>query len=117
MTNPRVSQKFLALVSVMPVLADFMEDLKDTNIFDHSVWQKCNMAVKAIRQADKKLFDRIGFTDMTDEEFENHKRSMSDQQAAMSIAFRQFVTNEYIEHSDAEDNSEEQEAEESNSEG
>lgn len=49
--DEQTTQKLLTLVGVLPVLADYMEDLNGT-IFTKQVKNKCNMLLAEIRRID-----------------------------------------------------------------
>jgi hypothetical protein len=49
--TPEQLEKLLTLVGVLPVLADYMEDLNGT-IFTKQVKNKCNMLLAEIRRID-----------------------------------------------------------------
>lgn len=85
MKNPTTAQKYLALATVLPTIADFIEDLKDTNVFKHSMAQKANLLLNEIRRADNKFFEGIDQED---------KKRLADQQQNAGNAFRQWVAKE-----------------------
>lgn len=95
MKQPTIAQKYLALSIVLPTIADFIEDLRDTNVFKHSLAQKANLLMNEIRRADSKFYERGSFSDeLTDEEFEARIKAIANQQSESSNAFRQWVANE-----------------------
>jgi hypothetical protein len=69
-------EKLLTLVGVLPVLADFMEDL-NSSVFTQSLKNKCNLLIKEIRQKDELL---MRGTDLT----------IIEQQHNIGLAFRQW---------------------------
>ena len=69
-------EKLLTLVGVLPVLADFMEDL-NSSVFTQSLKNKCNLLIKEIRQKDELL---MRGTDL----------SIIEQQHNIGLAFRQW---------------------------
>jgi len=87
MSNPTTAQKYLALATVLPTIADFIEDLKDTNVFRHSMAQKANLLLNEIRRADNKFFEGLEIEE---------KKSLADQQHNAGLAFRQWVANEMV---------------------
>lgn len=95
MKQPTIAQKYLALSVVLPTIADFIEDLKDTNVFRHSIAQKANLLMNEIRRADSKFYERGSFhEEMTDEEYEQRIKAIATQQSEGGNAFRQWVANE-----------------------
>jgi len=68
--------KLLALVGVLPVLADFMEDL-NSSVFTKQVKNKCNLLLTEIRRIDTQLMQG---TDL----------SIIEQQHNIGLAFRQW---------------------------
>ena len=68
--------KLLALVGVLPVLADFMEDL-NSSVFTKQVKNKCNLLLTEIRKIDTQLMQG---TDL----------SIIEQQHNIGLAFRQW---------------------------
>ena len=116
MNNPTTSQKYLALAVILPVLADFIEDLRDTNIFKHKLKMKANLLIEEIRIADSKFYERRAFSDLTDEEYVDRITQIANQQSIGGIAFRQWVAQEFFDpyeqssvHSNDSNQSEEQE--------
>lgn len=95
MTNPTTSQKYLALAICLPVLADFIEDLRDTNVFVRILANKSNMLMEEIRKADDKFYDKRRFPDATEDEIREMILGIADQQNMGGIAFRQWVTNKF----------------------
>lgn len=115
MKNPTIAQKYLALATILPVLADFMEDLRDTNVFKQRLKQRANHLIDEIRLADNKFYDRKSF-DMPDEEYNKRVSQMANQQSLAGIAFIQWVSSEYIDpyeqgtiHSDSDTDAEKEE--------
>ena len=95
MKNPTIAQKYLALATVLPVLADFIEDLRDTNVFKQRLKQRANLLLEDIRTADSKFYERSAF-DVPDEEYGERVKQMSNQQSLAGIAFIQWVSSEFI---------------------
>jgi hypothetical protein len=85
MKTPTTAQKYLALATVLPTIADFIEDLKDTNVFKHSLAQKANLLLNEIRRADNKFFEGLD---------EETKKRLADQQHNAGMSFRQWVAEE-----------------------
>lgn len=76
----KASTKILAIVGILPVIGDFIEDMNDEKIFTKSIKQKANMLLDEIRRSDKRLLDDAG------EEIWN-------QQMDIQMAFRQWLQN------------------------
>ena len=74
------STKILAIVGILPVLGDFIEDMNDEKIFTKSIKQKANMLLDEIRKSDKKLLDDAG-------------AEIWNQQMDIQMAFRQWLQN------------------------
>ena len=124
MKKPTTSQKYLALAIILPVLADFIEDLRDTNVFKHSLKMKANLLLSEIRIADSKFYERRAFGDISDEEYMQRITAIADQQVIGGISFRQWVASEFIDpyeegsvYSNDSNNDEKQEGGEENKEG
>lgn len=81
MTKPTTVQKFLALCSLLPKLADYIEELNDVNMFKQNIRREANMLVKSIRATDNRFFWRDGFeAELTEEEFQQRIAGVGDQQ-------------------------------------
>jgi len=74
------STKILAIVGILPVLGDFIEDMNDEKIFTKSIKQKANMLLDEIRKSDKKFLDDAGI-------------EIWNQQMDIQMAFRQWLQN------------------------
>ena len=74
-------QKLVALCSVLPVLADFIEDLGDNNVFRQGLKNKANMLMKEIEKVDRAVL-RID---------EANREEIFNQQMDLQLAFRQWV--------------------------
>lgn len=72
------STKLLAIVGILPVIGDFIEDMNDEKIFTKSIKQKANMLLDEIRRSDQRLIGDAG------EEIWN-------QQMDIQMAFRQWL--------------------------
>lgn len=123
MKQPTIAQKYLALSIVLPTIADFIEDLKDTNVFRHSIAQKANMLMNEIRRADSKFYERGSFN-VTDEEYEARIKAIANQQSEGGNAFRMWISQEIFDpyatstvHSDSENKSKKKERPKDNSKG
>jgi hypothetical protein len=124
MKKPSTAQKYLALAIILPVLADFIEDLRDTNVFKHKLKMKANLLIQEIRIADSKFYERRAFGDISEEDYMQRITAIADQQVIGGIAFRQWVASEFMDpyeegsvHSNDSDNDEKQEGGEENKEG
>jgi hypothetical protein len=95
MTNPTTSQKYLALAICLPVLADFIEDLRDENVFVRMLAKKSNMLIEEIRKADDKFYDKRRFPDATEDEIREMMLGIADQQNMGGRAFRQWIGNKF----------------------
>jgi hypothetical protein len=123
MKQPTIAQKYLALATILPVLADFIEDLRDTNVFRQRLKQRANHLIDDIRTADNKFFERKAF-DMSDEEYKKKIIEMANQQSLAGIAFIQWVVSEFVDpyeqstvHSDNSIEAEEEERPQGDKEG
>ena len=76
----KASTKLIAIVGILPVLGDFIEDMNDEKIFTKSIKQKANMLLDEIRRSDKKLLDDAG-------------AEIWNQQMDIQMAFRQWLQN------------------------
>jgi hypothetical protein len=123
MTNPTTSQKYLALAICLPVLADFIEDLRDTNVFVRMLAKKSNMLMEEIRKADEKFYDKRRFNDATEEEIRELVLGIANQQEIGGREFRKWVTNKFKDydeepvHSDGEDQDKKEEGDVDSNEG
>jgi hypothetical protein len=122
MTNPTTSQKYLALAICLPVLADFIEDLRDENVFRQILAKKSNMLIEEIRKADEKFYDKTRFN-ATEEEIRELILGIANQQDMGGRAFRQWVSNKFKDydeepvHSDGEDQDKKEEGDVDSNEG
>jgi hypothetical protein len=91
MKKPSIPQKYLTLAIVLPVLGDFIEDLRDSNIFRQDLKRRANMFLDIIRTADNKFYDRSRFKGLTDEEYQQKIREMGDKQHEVAMLFRNWV--------------------------
>jgi hypothetical protein len=71
-------KKLLVLCGVLPVLADFIEDLNLEYVFSKNIKRKANMLMDEIRQNDERI---LKHTDM----------QTQSQQVDIQIAFRQWI--------------------------
>ncbi len=71
--------KLLATIGLLPVIADFIEDLNDQNLLTREMKLKLNNVMHQIRTIDKKVMDSANDT-------------VIDEQIKMQMAFRQWLT-------------------------
>jgi hypothetical protein len=72
------STKLLAIVGILPVIGDFIEDMNDEKIFTRSIKQKANMLLDEIRRSDQRLIGDAG-------------EDIWNQQMDIQMAFRQWL--------------------------
>ena len=72
------STKIIAIVGILPVLGDFIEDMNDEKIFTKAIKMRANHLLDEIRKADKKFLDDAGI-------------EIWNQQMDIQMAFRQWL--------------------------
>jgi len=72
------STKILAIVGILPVIGDFIEDMNDEKIFTKAIKMRANHLLDEIRKSDKKLLDDAG-------------AEIWNQQMDIQMAFRQWL--------------------------
>ncbi len=77
----RKEHKLVALCAVLPVLADWIEDLNDQSVFKQDLKRKANMLMHEIRRVDNQVLQIYG----------DNKEQIYEQQVDLQIKFRQFV--------------------------
>ena len=77
----RVEHKLVALCAVLPVLADWIEDLNDQSVFKQDLKRKANMFLQEVRRVDNKVLEVYG----------DNREQIYEQQVDLQIRFRQFV--------------------------
>jgi len=77
----RKEHKLVALCAVLPVLADWIEDLNDQSVFKQDIKRKANMFLQEVRRVDNKVLEIYG----------DNKEQIYEQQVDLQIRFRQFV--------------------------
>lgn len=77
----RKEHKLVALCAVLPVLADWIEDLNDQSVFKQDLKRKANMFMQEVRRVDNKVLEVYG----------DNKEQIYEQQVDLQIRFRQFV--------------------------
>jgi len=75
-------KKLLVLCGVLPVLADFIEDLNMEFVFSKNIKRKANMLMDEIRHNDERI---LKHTDM----------ETQSQQIDIQIAFRQWINENF----------------------
>jgi hypothetical protein len=73
--------KLVALCAVLPVLADWIEDLNDQSVFKQDLKRKANMFMQEIRRVDNQVLQVYG----------ENREQIYEQQIDLQIRFRQFV--------------------------
>lgn len=76
----KLSTKLIAIVGILPVLGDFIEDLNDEKIFTKAIKMRANHLLDEIRKSDKRLLD-------------DANQEIWDQQMDIQMAFRQWLQN------------------------
>jgi hypothetical protein len=74
-------KKLVALSAVLPVLADFIEDLNDQYIFKQDLKRKANILADEIRKVDYKVLQVYG----------EKRNEIYEQQVQLQLLFRQWV--------------------------
>jgi len=74
----KTSTKILAIVGVLPVIGDFIEDLNDEKIFTKAIKMRANHLLDEIRKSDKRLLD-------------DADQDIWNQQMDIQMAFRQWL--------------------------
>ena len=73
--------KLVTLSAILPVLADFIEDLNDQYVFKQDLKRKANILADEIRKVDYKVLQVYG----------EKREEIYSQQVDLQIKFRQFV--------------------------
>jgi hypothetical protein len=79
--------KLVALCAVLPVLADWIEDLNDQSVFKQDLKRKANMFMQEIRRVDNQVLQVYG----------ENREQIYEQQIDLQIRFRQFVESIIVE--------------------
>ena len=77
----RNEHKLVALAAVLPVLADWIEDLNDQSVFKQNLKRKANILMQEIRRVDNQVLEVYG----------QNREQIYEQQVDLQIKFRQFV--------------------------
>ena len=75
------NHKLVTLSAVLPVLADFIEDLQDQYVFKQDLKRKANMLVEDIRKTDNKVLQVYG----------DNREEIYQQQVELQLLFRQWI--------------------------
>jgi|694.fasta_scaffold07129_7 hypothetical protein len=74
-------KKLVALSAVLPVLADFIEDLNDQFVFKQDLKRKANILADEIRKVDYKVLQVYG----------EKRNEIYEQQVQLQLLFRQWI--------------------------
>lgn len=74
--------KLVALSAVLPVLADFIDDLNDQFVFKQDLKRKANILLEELRKVDNRVLQVYG---------ENREQIYA-QQVDLQILFRKWIT-------------------------
>lgn len=73
--------KLVTLSAVLPVLADFIEDLNDQYVFKQDLKRKANMLAEDIRKTDNKVLQVYG----------DNREEIYQQQVELQLLFRKWI--------------------------
>lgn len=73
--------KLVTLSAVLPVLADFIDDLNEQYVFKQDLKRKANMLVEEIRKVDNKVLQVYG----------DNREEIYQQQVELQLLFRKWV--------------------------
>ena len=74
-------KKLVALSAVLPVLADFIEDLNDQYVFKKDLKRKANILADEIRKVDYKVLQVYG----------EKREEIYEQQVQLQLLFRKWI--------------------------
>jgi hypothetical protein len=74
-------KKLVALSAVLPVLADFIEDLNDQYVFKQDLKRKANILAEEIRKVDYKVLQVYG----------EKREEIYEQQVQLQLLFRKWI--------------------------
>ncbi len=77
----RNEKKMVALAAVLPVLADFIEDLNDNYVFKQDLKRKANILAEEIRKVDYKVLQVYG----------EKRNEIYEQQVQLQLLFRAWI--------------------------
>ena len=75
------NHKLVTLSALLPVLADFIEDLNDQYVFKQDLKRKANMLAEDIRKTDNKVLQVYG----------DNREEIYQQQVELQLLFRQWI--------------------------
>jgi hypothetical protein len=75
------SHKLVALCAVLPVLADFIDDLNEQYVFKQGLKRKANILVDEIRKVDNQVLQVYG----------KNREEIYQQQIELQLLFRKWV--------------------------
>ena len=75
------NHKLVTLSAVLPVLADFIEDLNDQYVFKQDLKRKANILAEEIRKVDYKVLQVYG----------EKREEIYSQQVDLQLLFRQWI--------------------------
>lgn len=76
------NHKLVTLSAVLPVLADFIDDLNDQYVFKQDLKRKANMLADEIRKTDYKVLQVHG----------ENREEIFKQQVELQLEFRKWIT-------------------------
>ena len=76
------NHKLVTLSAVLPVLADFIEDLNDQYVFKQDLKRKANILAEEIRKVDYKVLQVYG----------EKREEIYSQQVDLQLLFREWIT-------------------------
>jgi hypothetical protein len=77
----RAEHKLVALAAVLPVLADFIDDLNEQYVFKQGLKRKANILVEEIRKVDNQVLQVYG----------KNREEIYQQQIELQLLFRKWV--------------------------
>jgi hypothetical protein len=77
----RKEHKLVALCAVLPVLADFIDDLNEQYVFKQGLKRKANILVEEIRKVDNQVLQVYG----------KNREDIYQQQIELQLLFRKWV--------------------------
>ena len=77
----RKEHKLVALCAVLPVLADFIDDLNEQYVFKQGLKRKANILVEEIRKVDNQVLQVYG----------KNREEIYQQQIELQLLFRKWV--------------------------
>ena len=76
------NHKLVTLSAILPVLADFIEDLNDQYVFKQDLKRKANILAEEIRKVDYKVLQVYG----------EKREEIYSQQVDLQLLFRKWIT-------------------------